>query len=801
MKRPPIQEIKSLDNRISYGMMGWRLCLLCLSFGGGMLALAEVWGEELLAAVGRTYTVAGALLFAVGGTLCMVAAQLLEKKRRIAGGLRLVPWIVLLFFTTPAGIGRGMSAWVNRILGGWNRIHEAGLPLLSYQVTDGDIRTFTFCMALLMAQLLWWAVLQYHILVVNLSGLFWIVVPLAGGSFRPLACGLLLAGMTGLAMTGRRRGLWKIRMVWTLGITLLMILCAVFTPEGDWQAVKDLRANVTEQIRIFRYGKETLPQGDLYRAQELQQASGEMLQIHSGQSKALYLKNYSGGSYEDGRFVPLTESDYGGDYAGMLQWLSDRGFDPFTQVAQYYALGAEEDRPETNELRIHVTGAGRERLYTPASLEEITEGRSRGKQDQWIESRGIRGMRDYALSEVSGSRPNELAVTAAWVSDPQDEDQQAYCEAEAVYRDFVYTEDTKLDSRMYALMQQWFWEDYASEGDGIYSAVTQIRSRLRERTFYTATPRQAPEGEDPIEYFLTRSGEGNAMLYAATAVEAFRAHGIPARYAEGYYVSEQALAGSRGGTVSVQGENAHAWVEVYFDGIGWLPVDVTPGYYYDAVKLQQMVATPDMVHKTLARQHNRMNAGQIRDTGSGSDGVAGRMTEMIRDLGAFRLGLAALLLLVLVVLTAAAEILRILFLWKENRGYDQKTPMEHAVDMERKLLYFLQLRGIEAYLGWHTEEVEAELIRRNPQIRTGEYRRICELLQKTIYGNIAMEPYEERTVNYFLHKLYRPEPGSSPAFRWRLRYGIIGYEIGYKIEGIREKKRRKKSKNPEKKSI
>ena len=29
--------------------------------------------------------------------------------------------------------------------------------------------------------------------------------------------------------------------------------------------------------------------------------------------------------------------------------------------------------------------------------------------------------------------------------------------------------------------------------------------------------------------------------------------------------------------------------EVYFDGIGWLPVDATPGFYYDNVTLQQMV--------------------------------------------------------------------------------------------------------------------------------------------------------------------------------------------------------------------
>ena len=29
----------------------------------------------------------------------------------------------------------------------------------------------------------------------------------------------------------------------------------------------------------------------------------------------------------------------------------------------------------------------------------------------------------------------------------------------------------------------------------------------------------------------------------------------------------------------VTGQNAHAWVEIYCDGVGWLPVDVTPGHY------------------------------------------------------------------------------------------------------------------------------------------------------------------------------------------------------------------------------
>ena len=74
------------------------------------------------------------------------------------------------------------------------------------------------------------------------------------------------------------------------------------------------------------------------------------------------------------------------------------------------------------------------------------------------------------------------------------------------------------------------------------------------------------------------------------------------------------------------------WAEVYFDGIGWLPVDVTPGYYYDAVKLQQMVAIPDMVHKTLAEDHNLMDAEQITDTGNDMDTAVAEVAELLRSL-------------------------------------------------------------------------------------------------------------------------------------------------------------------------
>lgn len=112
--------------------------------------------------------------------------------------------------------------------------------------------------------------------------------------------------------------------------------------------------------------------------------------------------------------------------------------------------------------------------------------------------------------------------------------------------------------------------------------------------------RKMPEGQDPLQWFLTTSRTGNQMLYASAAVEAFRADGIPARYVEGYYLGASKIQDSKNGEVSITGENAHAWVEVYFDGVGWKAVDVTPGYYYNVATLQKMVNTPEQIKKNAA---------------------------------------------------------------------------------------------------------------------------------------------------------------------------------------------------------
>ena len=40
--------------------------------------------------------------------------------------------------------------------------------------------------------------------------------------------------------------------------------------------------------------------------------------------------------------------------------------------------------------------------------------------------------------------------------------------------------------------------------------------------------------------------------------------------------------------VEMRDFDAHAWAEAYMDGIGWIPVDFTPGFYYNTYALLRM---------------------------------------------------------------------------------------------------------------------------------------------------------------------------------------------------------------------
>lgn len=85
------------------------------------------------------------------------------------------------------------------------------------------------------------------------------------------------------------------------------------------------------------------------------------------------------------------------------------------------------------------------------------------------------------------------------------------------------------------------------------------------------------EGEkdpiDPLADFLLKSQSGHCEYFASGMVILLRTLGIPARMANGFYGG---VWNDFGQYYAVRQGDAHAWVEVYFPGYGWLTFEPTP---------------------------------------------------------------------------------------------------------------------------------------------------------------------------------------------------------------------------------
>ncbi len=125
-------------------------------------------------------------------------------------------------------------------------------------------------------------------------------------------------------------------------------------------------------------------------------------------------------------------------------------------------------------------------------------------------------------------------------------------------------------STLPAILENWYRMELAEE----------VRRYLGNNMSYSVLLDDLPKGADPVEYALTVSHEGYCMHYATAAALIMKELGVPTRYASGYIVRPADFYGvhTTVRTAFIPDYNAHAWIEVYMDNMGWVPVEVTAGY-------------------------------------------------------------------------------------------------------------------------------------------------------------------------------------------------------------------------------
>lgn len=160
---------------------------------------------------------------------------------------------------------------------------------------------------------------------------------------------------------------------------------------------------------------------------------------------------------------------------------------------------------------------------------------------------------------LSGDTPGirEAVLAAAHHSD-------AY--ADTVRADYLALPDG-VETDVYALAGQ-VTQDAQTDFDRAAALCAYLRSAYP----YTLAQNVPPAGRDFVSWFLLDERQGYCTSFATAMAVMARMVGLPARYIEGYAAVPDSDSVAR-----VTQQQAHAWVEIYFSGFGWLPFDPTPG--------------------------------------------------------------------------------------------------------------------------------------------------------------------------------------------------------------------------------
>ena len=100
-------------------------------------------------------------------------------------------------------------------------------------------------------------------------------------------------------------------------------------------------------------------------------------------------------------------------------------------------------------------------------------------------------------------------------------------------------------------------------------------------------PPMAPEGQDPVDWFLFDERSGGATSFSSAFCVLARASDVPARVVSGWAISPIAE------KQTVHSDQAHQWAEIGLQQYGWIPIDPTPGGAPDRVAARNSQGSPE----------------------------------------------------------------------------------------------------------------------------------------------------------------------------------------------------------------
>lgn len=723
----------------------------------------------------------GAMVFLATGCATLVILHGLSAFGRLRPLVYAVAFLSVAAAVATAAVApsfrRGLARFGNQVITRFDDVFGAYAALLPSEAGDASGLSFYAALGILVAVAIWILVDRRLVISVTAAVFGFGTASLwldAGYSALALTAALA-AWVSMLRMSSKRKAasLRHVVLACVAGACAVAVVVGTASLYRPVEAVDDVRAAVVKGVEDARYGSDSLPQGDLAQACSMNEDDRERLALtfDSVPENAVVLRGFVGASYDQGSWQALDHAAYEGEWTGLFDWLATQeGFAPATQRALYHDEQASrgEPAPATRSLSIESVGADRAYLYVPSTLRSLSGADAVPGRDGASLAEGLTGAHSISIAFDDVGEEAAFEPTPAWLAEESSARQEGYAAGESVYRAFADARYLEVDDADRALLESLLfaegeWED--EDGATLYAVASRVRAMLATLASYTDQPVEPPSSESALSWFLTEGHQGNSAYFSTAAVLAFRTQGVPARYAEGYLVDEDSLARLRATGESklvLTDADAHAWVEVYCEGVGWIPLDATPGFYEqpyaakDIVEVNQSMAGGDASEAGAA---GAVGGSKPDDQGAQQDAsLVARVVPVV----------TGGLLVVAAVAALSAGVLEGTRAYRRRRravrmASDDQDVAVSALFDQLSLLVRAAGAPFDPLRPLACSTAVAVCF---PEVAAAEYERAVSLVQRRCFGGKQLRAHEMRALRRFVERL---ASGLAPAEGLRMQ--------------------------------
>ena len=518
--------------------------------------LASILIFLALAAIGYTISGFAAMLWLLGAGIltCIVAAAIrhFRKTKLLFPILLAALLLVVLFARNPLLNGFG-AAW-NTLRDLWAAEKGILLPLAE---TDGTGLWLAGIVTGILLAMMSVALSR----VPTLTAVLLAALSVAAAFVQPGILLLAAAAIALLMLTWQKNKNAVSAASFLLVGVIVAGVAAISLQTGTMQALSE---NAKNALHYWRYEKagEVLPEGNLSEPVTKTESTDTILSVTADTAQTLYLRGFVGDTYENETWAAL-DSQTAAEEKDLFYWLHQSGFYPQSQLATAARLMGNYQSGSVSVQNLAGCSLYR---YEPCTVLPERASLTKNKiQPSTLETNGLRGERGYSyetVSDVQALLPELLDFLQNDTSDGV----KSYLQMESAYREFVYSYALDVPAEFRAQLGAVL--DSCCESYGAAGSLTKEQAQTAALAFLEL----CFDGSGDIALPLTDTADGTTYQYATVAALALRYYGIPARYVEGYTVKT-----AEGEPENVDASAAGAWVEVYQDGVGWLPLALTPG--------------------------------------------------------------------------------------------------------------------------------------------------------------------------------------------------------------------------------